>query len=116
WGLLPEGDVHDNSPSDVLSAAGLGSGEVDVLIGGPPCQPFSKSGYWSRGDTGRLRDGRADTLRAMMGYVEVMQPRSILIENVQGIAFENKDEAISFVIRSLQRINRKHGTNYALSA
>ena len=40
--------------SDVLDRAGLQPGEADMLIGGPPCQPFSKSTYWVRGDSLRL--------------------------------------------------------------
>ena len=45
WKLI-EGDIHDITSQQLLDRAGLKVGEADLLIGGPPCQPFSKSGYW----------------------------------------------------------------------
>src|SRR5947209_4710041 len=61
WRVL-EGDIHRIPTHLVLQATGLRSGDTAVLIGGPPCQPFSKAGYWVNGDSRRLADPRADTL------------------------------------------------------
>ena len=66
WPVL-EGDIAEISSNAILTAAGLAPGEADVLIGGPPCQPFSKSGYWANGDAQRLDDPRADTLTVSGG-------------------------------------------------
>ena len=52
WPVL-EGDVSTISSEVILDTAGLAAGDADVLIGGPPCQPFSKSGYWATGDARR---------------------------------------------------------------
>jgi site-specific DNA-cytosine methylase len=62
---------HGRPPSkEILKAARRKVGQADVPIGGPPCQPFSKSGYWARGDALRLDDPRADTLTA---YLRVLR-------------------------------------------
>src|SRR4051794_33182739 len=37
-----EGDIRQVATEELLAAAGLAAGEVDLLVGGPPCTPFSK--------------------------------------------------------------------------
>lgn len=115
WGLWSEADIYNIDPHDVLNEHGLGQGDLDVLVGGPPCQPFSKSAYWVKGDTTRLLDERADTLRAFLSFAEVFLPKAIVIENVKGIAYRKKDEAVAFVERWLRIINREHGVHYKLN-
>src|ERR1700748_2547350 len=40
WEII-EDDISNVKPEKILNVAGLAPGEADVLIGGPPCQPFS---------------------------------------------------------------------------
>src|SRR5690606_37880080 len=42
--LVFEGDIADIDPLAVMSAVGLKPGELDVHVGGPPCQSFSTAG------------------------------------------------------------------------
>jgi hypothetical protein len=37
-------DISKLDPADVLAAIGLKPGELDILVGGPPCQSFSTAG------------------------------------------------------------------------
>src|SRR5665213_3699476 len=47
-------DIAEVSGGALLQEAKMKRGEVGLLIGGPPCQPFSKAGYWtSSGDEAR---------------------------------------------------------------
>src|SRR5688572_14773202 len=64
-----ERSIFDVPTPELLSAAGAVTRGVDVVIGGPPCQPFSKSGYWASGDSRRLADPRAGTLGAYMRVI-----------------------------------------------
>jgi len=104
WRLF-EDDIH-NVPSESL-------GTADVLIGGPPCQPFSKSAYWAKGDTSRLSDPRADTLTAYLRVLRDTQPKAFLLENVVGLAFKQKDEGLRLLENTVAAINEEVGTNYS---
>jgi DNA (cytosine-5)-methyltransferase 1 len=106
------GDIHEVSSEALLEAAGVVSGEVDVLIGGPPCQPFSKSGYWATGKSARLEDPRAKTLDAYLRVLEDTRPRAFLLENVEGLAYNGKSEGIDFLLGYIEGINARAGTNY----
>jgi DNA (cytosine-5)-methyltransferase 1 len=111
WPLL-EGDIHDFSSEMILAKAELQPGDADVLIGGPPCQPFSKSGYWVSGDARRLEDKRADTLTAYLRVLRDARPRAFLLENVPGLAYRDKDEGLRHLLAGIDAVNREAGTNY----
>jgi DNA (cytosine-5)-methyltransferase 1 len=108
-------DIHDTSSDELLGAARLNKGEAAVLIGGPPCQPFSKSGYWTNGDTKRLDDPRAQTLEAYMRVVQDTLPEVFLLENVYGIRYTGKEEGLVLLEKLTARLNREEGTNYRTS-
>lgn len=114
WPVI-EGDINHVTSDDVLCAARLKVGEADMLIGGPPCQPFSKSGYWTRGDALRLDDPRADTLTGYLRILRDTQPRAFLLENVYGLAYEGKDEGLRYILDGIEQINRTQGTRYKVA-
>ena len=115
WEVI-EAPVEDVSSKTLLKAANLVVGEADVLIAGPPCQPFSKSGYWSKGDSGRLRDPRANTLAEFMRVLRDARPKTFLLENVTGLAYTGKEEGFRFLLDEIDHINQAIGTCYKVSA
>lgn len=114
WRLADPGDIHALEPSEILRQAGLKPRQLQLLAGGPPCQPFSKSAYWSNGNGSGLQDPRARTLRAYVQVVEATLPNVLLLENVKGLASKNKNEGIALLQRELAAINRRHRTSYQL--
>ena len=104
--------IEDISTEHIQRVVGKGKNSVDLVIGGPPCQPFSKSAYWSKGDTLRLKDPRANTLDEYFRIVEDLTPRAFLLENVHGISYSGKEEGFQFLIERIREINRKKGTDY----
>jgi DNA (cytosine-5)-methyltransferase 1 len=114
WPLI-EGNIHDVTSKQILSVAGLRKGEVDLLVGGPPCQPFSKSSYWVSGDSLRLDDPRADTLGAYLRVLRDTRPRAFLLENVYGLAYKGKSEGLELLLRGIQQINNETKANYSVA-
>lgn len=107
-----EKSIFDVTTAEMLEAAGTKREDLDLVIGGPPCQPFSKSGYWASGDTKRLADPRAGTLAAYLRVVEEALPRAFVMENVEGLAYSEKNEGLGFVLGMVDEINRKQKVKY----
>lgn len=64
----------------IRKEAGLRKGDLDLLIGGPPCQGFSIIGQR------QLWDTRNGLFRQFMRLAEELQPKIVVIENVTGLA------------------------------
>lgn len=111
WQVI-EDDIRKVSSDALLKKAGLRPGEADVMIGGPPCQPFSKNGYWVRGDAPRLNDPKADTLTEFLRVVRDTKPKVFLLENVYGFAYSGKSEGLQRILDGIRDINRTEKTNY----
>jgi len=125
WRLVEPGDVYQHEPHALLKQLELKPGELTLVAGGPPCQPFSKSSFWVAGGAPRMLDPRAATLLAYLRVVEAALPEVMLLENVEGVAFMPRErrngrrpqrrEALDVVRGELSRINRRHGTQYEVS-
>ena len=102
-------DITTLTTDELLDRAGLRVGETTLLHGGPPCTPFSKSGYWL--EYKRLgADPRASLLDDFVRVVREAQPVAYLMENVYGLAYRNQNAA---VFRRFQR--RIYDAGYSLS-
>ena len=86
-------DIISLDHDALLEAVGVDVGEVDLLHGGPPCTPFSKSGYW----LAYKRAGEDPKASLLDNYVEALKavrPKAFLMENVFGLAYNNHNRVI----------------------
>ncbi len=111
WPVVPA-SIFDVPTQELLVQAGAAKGDIDMVAGGPPCQPFSKAGYWARGDAGRLSDPRSDTLGAYLRVVREALPKVVLLENVEGLKYAGKDEGLQLLLSELRSINNAERTAY----
>jgi DNA (cytosine-5)-methyltransferase 1 len=74
-----ETDLSTYSPQDLLNSLQMKSGELDCLVGGPPCQGFSKN---VPAKERYELDERNQLIITFLDFVKVLQPKMILIENV----------------------------------
>lgn len=91
-----EADLADVEPLLLLVAAGLEPGQLDCLLGGPPCQSFSYNNH-ARSASGR----RAKLFRHYLRIVEVLQPKTLLMENVPGMLTIGGGRILSEITRKL---------------
>lgn len=100
-GLSVDWDM--SAPERIEEVAGLiRDNGIELLAGGPPCQPFSKAGrYMIRHRVHHgLRDPhdeRRDLWRSFLEVVQIARPRAVLMENVPDMALD-KD---MFILRSM---------------
>lgn len=87
WRLYP-GDVRDFDYSAITKS-------VDLLAGGPPCQPFSIGGKHKA-----FYDDR-DMFPQVVRAVRELKPRAILIENVKGLTRKSFANYFSYIVLQL---------------
>ena len=79
-----EGDVRDVDWTEL-------TGDIDLVSGGPPCQPFSAGGK------GRAADDDRDMFPATAEVIRVLRPRAFIIENVRGLTRAAFSEYFSYI-------------------
>ena len=105
--LALENDLLKERPSDVLRNAGISRGDVDVLVGGPPCQPYSINNHQRGTD-----DARCALVDSYLEFVSVLQPRWLLIENVPGFASIEHGRFLQWLLRALR--SRRYFADFAI--
>lgn len=73
-------DICSVDPDALRKKLGMEVGELDVLIGGPPCQSFSTAGK-----RGTVQDHRGTLLWQFLRFIEAFRPKFFLMENVRGL-------------------------------
>lgn len=84
WPVIHD-DIANLSGLDLCSRFGLKPRELDLLSGGAPCQSFSYAGN-RRG----LEDARGTLFYHYAKFLEQLQPKMFLFENVRGLLSHNK--------------------------
>lgn len=79
--LIIERDVMDFPPEELLQKAKSKFDTIDILLGGPPCQGYSTHRLKDSG----VKDSRNPLLIRYIEYVDALQPKVFLVENVPGL-------------------------------
>ncbi|MDP3650062.1 MAG: DNA cytosine methyltransferase [Rhodoferax sp.] len=85
------GDIRKARRSEIAERLNLKKGDVDVIIGGPPCQGFSSiRPFRSTNDD----DPRNSLFEEYASFVNFFRPRAFVIENVVGLATHKDGDTI----------------------
>jgi DNA (cytosine-5)-methyltransferase 1 len=92
WNLKPDGDLTLAANDEVMNVP-----PHDVLVGGFPCQPFSKSGKQMG-----MEETRGTLFWNIAKIIEVRKPSLVLLENVQNIAGPRHMHEWKVIIKTLR--------------
>jgi DNA (cytosine-5)-methyltransferase 1 len=85
-------DITQVDPYEVMNEVGITAGDLDLLVGGPPCVAFSKSGFHLEYKR-EGKDSRASLLDDYLRFLDALRPKAYMMENVFGLAYRNHSAA-----------------------
>lgn len=77
-------DIRELHPWAMMNKLDLAEGDLDLLAGCPPCQGFSTMRTLNGARV--VNDPRNDLLADFQRFVDVLRPKTVMIENVPGLA------------------------------
>lgn len=92
-----ERPIEDVSAEAILQRVGLVPGDLDILLGGPPCQGFSINA-----PARQMDDHRNSLILEYLRLVGGLRPKYILIENVPGLLSLDRGYALRVVYERLR--------------
>jgi DNA (cytosine-5)-methyltransferase 1 len=113
-GMSVEDDLADSATVKRVAKL-LKRNKVELLAGGPPCQPFSRAGrskirYRVLTGASDPHDERRDLWRSFLEVVQLARPRAVAMENVPDMALDRE----MFILRSMTEELEQIG--YSVSA
>lgn len=94
-----EGPISNLSAGDFLDDGGLIPGQLDCLVGGPPCQSFSHNNHHRS-----AADERARLFEYYLQLVGRLNPRTLVMENVPGILSIDNGRVVEEILGRLGKL------------
>lgn len=117
------GDIKKISPEVFSEIIGLKPGQIDILAGGPPCQPFSMAAAqrFLKTDDQFKRKGFNDQEKGTLlfdyiEYIKFFKPKVFVIENVPGLLTIDDGEQLNKSLKELRDIGYRHTEPDTLNA
>ncbi len=103
------------APHDVaeLVDAELPFDEVDIILGAPPCQPFSKAAQWHSGSRSGLDDDRGLLIFSVIDLIERLTPKVVVLENVEGFV-RGETSVLAPLTDALPELEKATGYSYEI--
>lgn len=99
------GNISDVSRELIEKETGERMNTLDLLVGGPPCPPYSKSRFYRTEKPRGLADPVGDeTLKGYLRLLEQLNPRAFLFENVHGFAYKVHPEGFQLLSQTAERL------------
>ena len=100
-----KGPIELLQPENLINGHSIGEGEIDCVIGGPPCQAFSINNHRRSAE-----DDRAGLFRDYVRIVKALKPRTLVMENVPGILSIDNGAVVKEIEESLAALGYQSKT------
>lgn len=110
---LLNNDINKIDPKSLRERVGINKGELDLILGGPPCQGFSSHRIKGAG----INDPRNELLLRYFAFVKEFRPKAFLVENVAGLLWPRHEDYLNqflmltqksgYVVRYCNTLNAK---------
>lgn len=108
---IVRGSIEDLDAADIRESTGLRKGELDVLVGGPPCQGFSINA-----PERFLEDPRNSLFKHYLRFIDEFAPKLLMFENVPGMLSLGGGKLFDTVIWQMQERGYRISAKILLSA
>jgi DNA (cytosine-5)-methyltransferase 1 len=96
-------DIQQTPTAELMEAGGLAVGDAALVIGGPPCTPFSKSGFWLE-EKRTSSDPNASLLDDYVRVIREAKPEAFVLENVQGLTYRTHKVQFERLLAALREL------------
>lgn len=86
-----------------------------IIVGGPPCQPFSKAGYWVTNDKRNSNEDPRNMIIPYFNVISKLKPDGFVLENVESILHKSNKAAVDSIYDKIHELGY-HCTMLKLNA
>jgi DNA (cytosine-5)-methyltransferase 1 len=86
-----------------------------IILGGPPCQPFSKAGYWVGNSKRKKEEDPRNMIKEYLRIISELKPDGFLFENVESILHPTNKKTIEKITSSIKKLKYKYRLIKALA-
>lgn len=101
-------DIRNVKGKDYSSIIKNNNPEKLILVGGPPCQPFSKAGYWKTLSQRLGPDDPRNMIGSYLNIIDEIKPDGFILENVESILHPHNIQAIYDLQEALDSMGYKY--------
>ena len=98
-------DIRNVKAEDFDQVLKNNNPEKLVLLGGPPCQPFSKAGYWKTLSQRLGPDDPRNMIGAYLKIIDEIRPDGFILENVESILHPHSIQAVTDLAEAIDTMN-----------
>ena len=101
-------DIRNVKSNDYGTILKENNPEKLVLLGGPPCQPFSKAGYWRTLSQRLGPDDPRNMIGSYLHIIDEIRPDGFILENVESILHPHNIQAVNDLAEAIDRMNYQY--------